>query len=68
MSRELKLRMIVLFSLCAGAMDASTGLLLMAAPAWTLALMRVTMPVPESLGFLGFFGGFLLSVGWFYLF
>jgi hypothetical protein len=68
MNRELKLRIIVLFSLCAGAMDASTGLLLMSAPAWTLALMRVTMPVPEALVFVRFIGAFVFSVGSLYLF
>jgi hypothetical protein len=68
MRRELKIRMAVLFSLCAGGMDASTGLLLMTVPAWTLGLMRVALPEPEALVYIRFIGSFVFGVGSLYLF
>lgn len=47
----------------AGLCDATTGVLLVVAPGWTLALMGVKeMPVP--LEFASFIGVFVLSVGW----
>lgn len=68
MSRELKKRVILIFCLLAGGMDACTGLLLMCAPGMTLRLMRVEMPLPEALVFIRLIGAFVFSVGSLYLF
>ncbi len=44
-------------------MDATTGLLLMLAPAWTLQLMRLHAIGAEALVFLAWMGAFVFSVG-----
>ena len=58
---------LLLYQLLAGSGDAATGLLLIVAPAWTLALMGVThgsfTPAATS-----FVGTFVLSVGLAYLY
>ncbi len=50
----------------AGASDTGTGLLLIAAPAWTLHLMGVHI-LPRPIAFASFIGVFVLSVGLTYL-
>jgi hypothetical protein len=50
-------------SLAVGAMDASTGLMLIFAPALTLRLMQVPAVTPESSVFLSWMGVFIASIG-----
>jgi hypothetical protein len=50
------------YQLLIGASDASTGLLLMVAPAWTLHQMHLHVP-DDALVFLSFIGSFVLAVG-----
>ena len=54
--------------LLAGSMDASSGLLLMLSPEFTLNLMRVPAVVNEASVFVRFIGAFVFSVGCLYLF
>lgn len=49
-------------ALLAGAMDATTGALLIAAPAFTLRMMFIEMP-PGAGPFVRFIGAFVLGVG-----
>ena len=58
---------IYIMMLLAGLMDAVTGTLLMAAPLWTLKLMRVAIPPVEPL-YQQWIGAFVCSVGCSYLF
>jgi len=60
-------RVVVLWSVAVGAMDLVTGCLLVAAPAWTLVLMRVPVPGDEALPFLSWIGVFVGMVGASYL-
>lgn len=46
----------------AGSGDAATGLLLVAAPGWTLKLMGIQQ-LPQPIAFAGFIGVFVLGVG-----
>jgi hypothetical protein len=50
------------YQLLTGLSDASTGILLLAAPAATLQLMRLHVPL-EALPFISYIGVFVLSVG-----
>jgi hypothetical protein len=50
------------YQLLIGASDTSTGILLLAAPALTLHLMRLH-PVAAALPYLSYIGAFVLSVG-----
>ncbi|MEO0054093.1 MAG: hypothetical protein RLZZ50_40 [Verrucomicrobiota bacterium] len=54
-------------ALCAGAMDAATGVGLVAKPGWTLAAMGVATPGAEALVFLRWVGAFVGAVGVSYL-
>jgi hypothetical protein len=58
----MKRRLLLGYQLLAGLSDASTGTLLIAAPAATLDLMRVHAS-PEALPFLSYVGVFVLAVG-----
>lgn len=60
-------RWLDLYSLAAGACDATTGLLLVAAPALTLQLMGIS-PAPAEPVFLRFLGVFVGAVGLAYLY
>jgi hypothetical protein len=53
---------IVLYQYLAGLCDTVTGLLLIAAPAWTLGLMGLTI-IPQPVAFVRYIGVFVLSVG-----
>lgn len=55
------------FTIVAGATDLATGILLVAAPALALRLMRVPVPGSEALGFVRFVGAFVAAVGAMYL-
>ena len=55
-----------LYQIAAGLSDTCTGLLLLAAPAWTLRLMHVTQS-PAPAVFASFLGAFVLGVGLTYL-
>jgi hypothetical protein len=55
-------QILLLYQLLLGASDTSTGLLLLAAPALTLHLMRLH-PAPDALPYLSYIGAFVLSVG-----
>jgi len=68
MNTALKKRIVAIFCLLAGAMDASSGCLLVVAPAWTLHLMGVPPVDATSLVFIQFIGAFVFSVGSLYLF
>jgi len=59
-------RLLNIYQIGAGLSDTSTGLLLVAAPAWTLQLMLLHV-FPEPLEFARFIGVFVLSVGLTYL-
>ena len=59
-------RVILLFQLLAGLSDASTGLLLIFAPEWTLRLMGVTQ-IPTPHVSISYTGVFVFSVGFSYL-
>jgi hypothetical protein len=54
--------MIFAYQVLTGLSDASTGALLMIAPAFTLRLLGLHVPT-DSLPFLSFIGAFVLSVG-----
>lgn len=51
------------YQLLTGASDTSTGVLLLAAPAFTLRLMRLHPADPAALPLLSYIGAFVLSVG-----
>jgi hypothetical protein len=55
-------QILLTYQLLIGASDTSTGLLLLAAPALTLHLMRLH-PAPDALPYLSYIGAFVLSVG-----
>jgi len=59
-------RWLILYQYASGLCDASTGLLLSAAPAWTLGLMGLTI-IPQPIGFIRYIGVFVLSIGLTYL-
>jgi len=59
-------RWLLLYQYLAGVCDAGTGLLLIAAPAWTLGLMGLTI-LPQPIAFVRYIGVFVLSVGLTYL-
>ncbi len=59
-------RPILLLQLVAGLMDSTTGILLVAAPLFTLRLMRIES-IPPSGSFVAFVGAFVLGVGLTYL-
>jgi hypothetical protein len=50
------------YQYAAGLCDSATGLLLIAAPAWTLSLMGLTV-IPQPIVFVRYIGIFVLSVG-----
>lgn len=60
-------RFALVLAVAAGAMDFSTGLGLVVAPAWTLARMGVVPPTAEALIFVRFVGAFVGAVGATYL-
>jgi hypothetical protein len=51
------------WSVGVGAMDAITGLLLIACPLWVLKMLGIAPPASESLVFLSWVGVFVLAVG-----
>lgn len=51
------------YQLLLGASDTATGVLLLAAPAFTLRLMRLHAADPAALPFVSYIGAFVLSVG-----
>ncbi|MGA3370577.1 MAG: hypothetical protein ABSC48_02330 [Terracidiphilus sp.] len=55
-------RILIGYQLATGLSDTMTGALLMIAPAFTLALMRLRAPA-DALVYLSFIGSFVLSVG-----
>jgi hypothetical protein len=55
-------RWLPLYQWLAGSCDTATGLLLMFAPGWTLALMGVRH-APQPVEFAAYIGAFVLSVG-----
>lgn len=55
-------RSIFWWNFAAGAMDACTGILLMAAPAFTLRMMKLEVPLPVE-PFIGWIGAFVAAVG-----
>ena len=57
---------LLLYQYAAGLCDTCTGLLLIAAPAWTLSLMGLTI-IPQPLSFVRYIGVFVFSVGLTYL-
>ena len=57
---------LILYQYVAGLCDAGTGLLLIAAPAWTLGLMGLSI-IPQPVAFVRYIGVFVLSVGLTYL-
>ena len=59
-------RWLLLYQSAAGLCDATTGALLVLAPLWTLALMKLAI-VPQPIAFLRFIGVFVLCVGLSYL-
>ena len=59
-------RWLLLYQYIAGLCDSATGILLLAAPASTLALMGLSV-VPQPIVFVGYIGVFVLSVGLTYL-
>jgi len=59
-------RRLMAYQYFAGLCDTSTGILLVAAPAFTLGLMGLTV-VPRPLAFVRYIGVFVLSVGLTYL-
>lgn len=52
-----------LYQLLIGASDTGTGLLLLAAPALTLHLMKLAPPAAATLPYLSYIGAFVLSTG-----
>lgn len=67
MKTSLSPRLVRLYALLVGAMDCSTGLGLIAAPAFTLAQMGAAVPSAEALGYVRFIGAFVAAVGASYL-
>jgi len=65
MSKPLR-RWLILYQYAAGLCDTGTGLLLIAAPAWTLSFMGLAI-VPQPIAFARYIGVFVLSVGLTYL-
>ena len=63
----MKDRLIKGWCLLAGAMDATTGVLLVAAPQWTLGLRGVPAPGPAAIRFISWIGVFVAGVGGSYL-
>lgn len=59
----MKRRLLVLYQLLTGGSDTATGLLLLAAPAFTLRLMRLRAPAADATVYLSYMGAFVLSVG-----
>jgi hypothetical protein len=59
-------RWLILYQYAAGLCDTSTGILLIAAPAWTLGLMGLTI-IPQPIAFVRYIGVFVLSLGLTYL-
>jgi hypothetical protein len=59
-------RWLIVYQFVAGLCDTSTGLLLIAAPAWTLGLMGLSV-IPQPVAFVRYIGVFVLSVGLTYL-
>ena len=59
-------RWLFLYQYGAGLCDTSTGVLLIAAPAWTLGVMGLRV-VPQPVAFVRYIGVFVLSVGLTYL-
>lgn len=59
-------RRLILYQYVAGLCDTGTGLLLIAAPAWTLGLMGLST-VPQPVAFIRYIGVFVLAVGLTYL-
>jgi hypothetical protein len=57
---------LTLYQLAAGFCDTSTGVLLIAAPAFTLGVMGLTI-LPQPVAFVRYIGVFVLSVGLTYL-
>lgn len=51
------------WSLCVGAMDASTGLLLIFAPGFVLKLLGISLPDDTAMVFLSWMGVFITGVG-----
>lgn len=68
MKLETQKKLLALYCICAGLMDAATGGLLMTEPKWTLALMSVAPVVSEALVYIRFIGAFVFGVGMLYLF
>ena len=62
MNKQSPLRWLIPYQWLAGTCDFTTGILLMFAPAWTLALMGIHHP-PEPVGFAAFIGAFVAAVG-----
>ncbi|HUX44873.1 MAG TPA: hypothetical protein VMV57_08995 [Terracidiphilus sp.] len=60
-------RVLLVFHWAAGLSDASTGAMLMAAPAFTLGLMGLAAPA-DAMPFVSFVGAFVLAVGLAYLY
>lgn len=59
-------RWLVLYQCIAGLCDTCTGLLLVAAPVWTLGMMSLHV-IPQPVAFVRYIGVFVLSVGLTYL-
>jgi hypothetical protein len=57
---------LILYQYLAGLCDTATGLLLIAAPVWTLGIMGLTV-IPQPVAFVRYIGVFVLSVGLSYL-
>lgn len=60
--KQMNMNRIKLFQWAVGACDASTGLLLVLAPAWTLRLMGIGS-LPEPADIISFVGIFVFAVG-----
>ena len=58
----MKRRLLLVYQLLTGLSDTSTGILLLVAPAVTLQLMRLHVPL-QALPFISYVGVFVLSVG-----
>ena len=56
-------RLLCWWNVCVGSMDATTGLLLMLTPAWTLRLMGLQAIGTEAQVFLSWMGAFVFAVG-----
>ena len=63
----MKSSILLAYHLLAGLSDFATGALLLIAPVFTLALMRLSVPT-DSLPFLSFIGAFVMAVGLSYLY